>query len=80
MAGILFEELAVAESEATATEDLGKSVRYNDTRDDNERATYCIIHQLFPINTLRLMSASDVNLSIFFVVFHQASDPSPSPL
>jgi hypothetical protein len=43
MAGILFEELAVAESEATVTLDLGKPVRYNDTRDDNERATYCII-------------------------------------
>jgi hypothetical protein len=55
MAGILFEELAVAESEATATEDLGKTVRYNDTRDNNKRATYYIIHQLFPVKTMCLM-------------------------
>jgi hypothetical protein len=34
--------------------------------DANERATYCIIHQLFPIKTLRLMSASNGTLSIFF--------------
>jgi len=27
----------------------------HDTRNANERATYCIIHQLFPITTLRLM-------------------------
>jgi hypothetical protein len=29
-------------------------------------ALYYIIHQLFPIKTMRLMSASDVNLFIFF--------------
>jgi hypothetical protein len=34
-------------------------VQYNDTRDANECATYCVIHQLFPIETLRVMSASD---------------------
>jgi len=38
----------------------------NDTRDVNERTTYCILHQLFPMKTMRLMSASDDNLSIFF--------------
>jgi hypothetical protein len=41
----------------------------NDTRDVNECATYCIIHQLFPINTMRFMSASNGNLSIF-LIFH----------
>jgi hypothetical protein len=30
---------------------LGKTVLYNDTRDVNKRATYCIIHQFFPIKT-----------------------------
>lgn len=45
MAGILIvEELAVAESEVTATKDLGETVQYNDTRDDNKRPTYYIIH------------------------------------
>jgi hypothetical protein len=32
-----------------------------------------IIHQLFPINTLRLVPASDVNFSMF----RPASDPIP---
>jgi len=41
---------------------LGKTVRYNDTRDANERTTYYIIHKLFPIKALRLMSASNENL------------------
>ena len=45
---------------------VGKTVRYNDTRDANKRAIYCIIHQLFPIKTMCLMSASDDNLFIFF--------------
>lgn len=31
-----------------------------------KRATYCIIHQLFLVKALRLMFASDDNLSIFF--------------
>ena len=30
--------------------DGGRTVQYNDTRDVNERATYCKIHQFFPIN------------------------------
>ena len=73
VAGILIvEELAVAESEVTATKDLGEILRYNDTRDDNERPTYYIRHQLFLLNTLCLISAFDVNLSIF------CCDVSPS--
>jgi hypothetical protein len=58
--------LGVFSSFIFAIKGLGKTIRYNNTRDANERATYCIIHKLFPIKTLRLMPASDVNLSIFF--------------
>lgn len=43
---------------------LEKTVRYNDSSDVNKRVAYCIIHQLFPINTLHLMPPSDVNLFI----------------
>jgi hypothetical protein len=42
-----------------ATKGVRKTVLHNDTRDANKRATYCIIHQLFPIKTMRLMSAFD---------------------
>jgi hypothetical protein len=55
-----------------------RTVKYNDTSDANERATYCIIHQLFPIKMMGLMAASDDNLSIFFYSTHP-SDPPHSP-
>jgi hypothetical protein len=45
---------------------VGKTVRYNDTRDANKGATYCIIHELLLIKALRLMSAFHENLFIFF--------------
>jgi hypothetical protein len=49
-----------------ATKGVGKTVRYNDTRDANKRATYCIIHELLLIKALRLMSAVNDSLFIFF--------------
>ncbi len=66
VAGIRIEQLAVAESELTATEDLGKTVQYIDTWDENEITTYYTIHQLFPAITLRLMSPSKVTLHSLF--------------
>ena len=45
---------------------LEKTIRYNDTRDTNKCTTYCIIYELLLIKALRLMSAFDDNLFIFF--------------
>ena len=66
VAGIPIEQLAVAESEVTATEDLGKTVQYTDTWDENETMTYYTVHQLIPAITLRLMSPSKVTLHSLF--------------
>jgi hypothetical protein len=64
-----------------AIKGVRKTVRYNDTIDANKRVTYCIIHELLLIKALRLMSAFDDNLFIFFCgVSPHASDPPPSPL
>jgi hypothetical protein len=52
----------------------------HDTRYANERATYCIIHQLFPrIKTLLLMSPSDDNLHFLLWCSTHTSDPLNSP-
>jgi hypothetical protein len=58
--------LGVFSSFLFATKGVEKTVRYNDTRDTNTRATYYIIHELLLIKALRVMSAFDNNLSIFF--------------
>ena len=42
-----------------AIKDVGKTVRYNDTRDANKRVTYCLIHELLLIKALRLMSGEN---------------------
>jgi hypothetical protein len=44
----------------------GKTVQYNDTRDANKHATYCIIHELLLKKALRLVSAFDDSFFIFF--------------
>jgi hypothetical protein len=52
-----------------ANKGLGK-LYYNDTKDVNKRASYCIIHELLHRKALCLMSALDDNPLFSFVMFY----------
>jgi hypothetical protein len=80
VAGIPIEQLAVAESEVTATEYLGKTVQCTDAWDRNKTMPYYTVHQLFPAITLPLMSPYKITLYSLSKCFADASNPQSSSL